>query len=128
MDFEDSSGQVNSDGSQTKLESNPRTLPPIKTALTYVKPSSSKNLDHGADFNEIQGLSPSTGTGLLANKIGPITPSILSDNDKFTPSNRQGIYNLPAKFDTLQNSENVVEVFDLSKGIEKLTLNLISFF
>ena len=87
-----------------------------------MKQPSSKNLDHLGENPSPQiflngvspsfgNKSPSTGTGLLGNKIVP-------ESHLQKTNQAQGIYNLPSKFLTLQEADNVVEVFDLTKGEE----------
>jgi len=106
-------------------ETSAKDRPKVDTGSNIIKQSSSQNLDQSLDhpnpqiYNDVspafgETKSPSTGTGLIqGNKVVPIS------NNKLGHSNTgKGIYNLPSKFLTLQNAENVVEVFDLTKGRE----------
>lgn len=113
-------------GSTSKSrEASLKGLPKIDTRSDVSKRPSSKNLDHDLLENPspqilLSGVSPmlgdkspSTGTGLVGNRIVPIT---LSQSNGLKPNSTQSIYNLQPKFPEILEADNVVEVFDLTKG------------
>lgn len=132
--FENSIARSNSRASDVK------SLPKIETNSENLKATSSKNIEQ--DINTKNNLdvpsshhnytdsspaftikSPNTVTNFFpTNKVAPITPLTAVENNQSRPSSTGNksinIYNLPSKFETLQQAESVVEVFNLTKEFE----------
>ena len=86
-----------------------------------------ENLDHASPFpnlnNSTKPMLSATSKGLNGGKFfdttspitQPKTANLISPAQTDSRS-KGGIYNLPPKFDILQESQSVVEIFNLSKG------------
>lgn len=107
-----------------KIETNPQSLKVI-IENSVDNNNSKNNLDVPSGHNQFTEsspafvlASPNTVTGFLPpNKIVPVTPITAIENSQ-NKSGAKNIYNLPSKFETLQQAESVVEVFNLSKEFE----------
>ncbi len=129
--FNNSMERTNSRASDLK------SLPKIETNTQNFKVFSDKTLDFNNSKNNLDipsghhqytdnspafiSKSPSTVTGLVpTNKIAPVTPitAVEHPHSSRPQTGSKDIYNLPSKFETLQQAESVVEVFNLSKGRE----------
>jgi len=111
-----------------------KSLPKLETNTQNFKVMSEKTLELNNSKNNLEipsghhqyadsspafgSKSPSTVTGLMpTNKIAPVTPLTAIEHPHSRPqTGSKNIYNLPSKFEALQQAESVVEVFNLSKG------------